>query len=246
MPYGEGTLSWTQAASLTGFCWVTGQEDTISKFPVERAPTLCDPFVASLPITRAAISTLKNPFDAETVCASDALAAHLDELQIDLGEGPCWQALSARAPVLVSDLQHTRSPTWPSLHTAIAQFGIHSVFAFPLFVGELDIGAVDLYADTPQLFTTTDVARASALAAAAAVDVLNQALDRRPAHDGDPAQDGPFSRREVHQATGMVIAQMKVSPEDALLLIRARAFADGRSVRDIASQIVNREISFPL
>ncbi|WP_382307236.1 GAF and ANTAR domain-containing protein [Herbiconiux sp. UC225_62] len=202
--------------------------------------------MASLPIARAAISTLKNPFDVETVCASDDLAAHLDELQLDLGEGPCWMALSTRAPVLVPDVQHTWNPAWPSLHTAIAECGIRSVFAFPLIIGSLEIGAVDLYVDAPHPFTSSDVARASALADIAALTVLNQALDRQPTEEGDATQDSPYSRREVHQATGMVMAQMKVGPDDALLLIRARAFAEGRSVRDIASQIIDRQISFPL
>lgn len=206
--------------------------------------TFCDPFLESLPISRAAISTLQGPFDVETICASDSLAARLDELQIDLGEGPCWQALSTRAPVLVANVQHTPDSAWPNLHAAIAEAGIHSVFAFPLLVGTLGIGAVDLYADTARPFTVAEVSQASALADVAAMLVLNQAIERRPTHEGDAFPENPYSRREVHQATGMVLAQMKVSAEDALLLIRARAFADGVSVREIASRIISRDVIF--
>lgn len=207
-------------------------------------PTLCQPFLESLPVARAAISTLQDPFDVETVCATDALAARLDELQIDLGEGPCWQALSTRSPVLIT--AGSPNSAWPSLSSAIASSGIHSVFAFPLIVGALGIGAVDLYLDTPEPLTAADIGHAETLAGIAAMQVLNQAIERRPDADGGHVTESPYSRREVHQATGMVIAQAKVSPADALLLIRARAFAEGLPVREIATRIINRKITFEL
>ena len=209
------------------------------------SPTLCQPFLQSLPVARAAISTLQDPFDVETVCATDALAARLDELQIDLGEGPCWQALSTRSPVLIT-VEPASSSAWPSLSSAIAASGIHAVFAFPLIVGALGIGAVDLYLETPEPLTPADIGHAETLAGIAAMQVLNQAMERRPDADGGPFTESPYSRREVHQATGMVVAQAKVSPADALLLIRARAFADGVPVREIAAQIIERRISFQL
>ncbi|MCS5721031.1 GAF and ANTAR domain-containing protein [Herbiconiux sp. CPCC 203407] len=208
-------------------------------------PTFCAPFLASLPISRAAVSTLKNPFDVQTICASDDLAARLDELQLDLGEGPCWEALNTRAPVLVPDVQSTQNPAWPSLHNAIAASGIHGVFAFPLVVGTLEIGAVDLYVDTKHPFTVANVERASALANVAAVLILDREMRRRPEYEGDPLGDGPYSRREVHQATGMVVSQTGVNSDDALLLIRARAFADGKPVREIAAQVIARQLTFP-
>jgi hypothetical protein len=141
-------------------------------------------------------------------------------------------------------LQNAHHPAWPSLHSAIVESGLHSVYAFPLIVGRLGIGAVDLYLDAPEPFTPADVSHASALADGAAMLVLNQAMERRPVHEGDPVRENPYSRREVHLATGMVIAQMKVSAEDALLLIRARAFADGLSVREIAARVISKEIHF--
>lgn len=205
---------------------------------------LCDPFVSLLPVARAAISTLVHPFDVETICASDALAAHLDELQLDLGEGPCWESLKLRAPILELDVQNTQNPAWPSLHNAIASFGVHSVYAFPMLVGTLEIGAVDLYVDTALSFTAEDIQRASALADITAMHVLQRALDSHQEAESQ-TDELPYSRRQVHQATGMVLAQMKISAEDALLLIRAHAFSSGKSVREVAALIVDRQITFP-
>ena len=58
----------------------------------------CRPFVDFLPITGASVSTVGNFLGSETLSASDDVAARLDELQFDLGEGPCWDAVrSGRA-----------------------------------------------------------------------------------------------------------------------------------------------------
>lgn len=59
---------------------------------------LCAPFLSVLPVAGIAISTVGNPFGSERVCASDAIAARLDEIQIDLGEGPCWEAVRTGMP----------------------------------------------------------------------------------------------------------------------------------------------------
>ncbi|MDQ1174143.1 hypothetical protein QE430_002450 [Microbacterium testaceum] len=54
--------------------------------------SLCEWFVSTLPVEHAAISTLGEPFDLETVCSSDPIAAELERIQLELGVGPCWQA----------------------------------------------------------------------------------------------------------------------------------------------------------
>lgn len=202
--------------------------------------SLCAELIAVLPVQHAAISTLGDPFDTETVCASDAVAAKLDELQLDLGEGPCWQARTSRHAVIVPDLRVFDTSGWPTLHAAIASFPIRAVYAFPLTVGALDIGAIDLYARKPDVMTAADVSRASELAEAAAMRVLEDAL----AQVDSPPEDGTsVSRRVVHQATGMVVAQLGTTARDALLIIRAHAFATDRSVHDVAADVVARTMT---
>ncbi|MEF2977635.1 GAF and ANTAR domain-containing protein [Subtercola sp. YIM 133946] len=201
---------------------------------------LCQPFVDGLPVIRAAISTLGDPFGSETVCASDDEAARLDELQLDLGEGPCWQALATRLPVLAPDAQNAPDPAWPTLSLSIRDAGLRAVFAFPLIVGTMNVGAVDLYSDTVGPLTRSQIDDAALLAAIAARHIVAGALERL----SEPEPASAFSRREVHQATGMVLAQLGVSAADALLIIRAHAFAEGRTVREVAAAIVDRDLEF--
>jgi GAF domain/ANTAR domain len=210
----------------------------------ERNTSLCMPFISALPVAGAAISILGETFGTETVCASDKQAARLDELQIDIGEGPCWQARSTRRPVLTHDVHHGPETPWPIFSEAIRDDDVGALFAFPLLVGSLVIGAVDLYSREPGSLTDTQVEGAAELAAIAARQVLRKALN-----DGDqygldrPEADARLSRRVVHQATGMVLAQLNLTASDALLVIRGHAFATGRSVREVAIDVVERRLN---
>ena len=204
------------------------------------AEPLCASFLAALPVQHAAISTLGDPFEQETVCSTDAVAARLDELQMDLGEGPCWQAQATGHPVLVPDLNDSTFTAWPTLQTAVIGHGIRSAYAIPLSVGLLDIGAVDLYATSPDALTQSDIAEAVMLADTAALVILERTLARV---DESP-ENAIWPRRLVHQATGMVVAQLGVSAENALLIIRAHAFASNRPVREVADDITARRLDF--
>lgn len=214
----------------------------------ERHTSICAPFLSVAPVQGAAVSVLSVRIGQSTVCASDDTAERLDELQFDLGEGPCWQALSTRLPVLTPDLRLNVPQAWPVFATAVREDPqsrtVEAIFAFPLAVGSLDIGAVDLYSLEPQTLTDLQISRLSELSLIAAWQVLRIVIADSPDVDADDSDRSPSSRREVHQATGMVLAQLAISAEDASVLLRAHAFATGRSVRDVASDIVARRIDF--
>jgi AmiR/NasT family two-component response regulator len=48
----------------------------------------------------------------------------------------------------------------------------------------------------------------------------------------------------VHQATGMIQAQLDTTATDAFLRLRARAFASGVPVDEVAREIVARRLTF--
>ncbi|QSB22980.1 GAF and ANTAR domain-containing protein [Curtobacterium sp. 24E2] len=207
---------------------------------------LCAPFLSALPVTGVAISTVGNPFGSETVCASDATAAQLDEIQLDLGEGPCWEAVRTRTPVLEPDVQAATSARWPVALQAMREAGLGAVFAFPMRLDTLDIGVVDLYMRVPGTLEDQPVQEALALTEAAAREVLRRALLRveSGADGGSDAAAGAYSRREVHQASGMLAAQTGADADDALLILRGHAFAAGRPVRSLAADVVARVVDF--
>jgi hypothetical protein len=214
----------------------------------ERGTNLCDPFVDALPVTGAALSVMSGAVGQSTISASNVIAARLDELQFDLGEGPCWEAVSTRRPALTPNLRTGAHAAWPVFAEAVRSDRVagevSAIFAFPLIVGSLDIGAVDLYAATPGALTPEQVAGATSLAEVAAWQVLRKVLDDQDLDTGNDEFSARSSRREVHQATGMVLAQLNISANDAALLLRAHAFASGRSVREVATDVVERRLDF--
>ena len=52
------------------------------------------------------------------------------------------------------------------------------------------------------------------------------------------------TRDQVSQATGMVVAQLKIAPPDALALLRAHAFAHGTTVVDVSRGVLARKLDF--
>ncbi|MFJ8894519.1 GAF and ANTAR domain-containing protein [Leifsonia sp. NPDC102414] len=204
----------------------------------------CAPFLRALPVTGAAVSTIGDLVSPETVCATDDVAARLDELQFDLREGPCWEALATRRPVLTPDLRRAPGAGWPSFAHAAAGLPVASLFAFPLAIGPLNLGVIDLYSSQPVRLRDADTKRAAELAEDAGRLLLRDLLgrlDRKPDEDGD---GGEFSRRRIHQATGAVIAQLGVTPEDAELVIRAHAFAHDMTMREVAEDILGWRLDF--
>jgi hypothetical protein len=208
-----------------------------------RPETFAQPFVDVLPVSGAAVSTLGAFLGSETISATDALAARLDELQFDLSEGPCWQAIARKRPVLEPALVSPTNRDWPTFASAAAGEGVRSMFAFPLIVGALPVGAVDLYSIPEVSLTNEQCRQAIAMSEIVGRHVLRKAI-REGEVAGEDAEPGGFSRRVVHQATGVVIAQLQVSPDDARLIIQGHAFAAGRPMKEIAREILSGAVSF--
>jgi hypothetical protein len=200
--------------------------------------SICEPIRAALGVDDAGVATLARPFDLRMVCAAGDLAGPFGELQIDLGEGPSWDAFRAQGPVVSSSVPDPAR--WPILSDRMGAMRIGSVYAFPLSTPYLEVGALCLTSAARRELDRGQLQAALTLAPLAAAAVLARAMREDPPKDERPP--ATYSLREVHQATGMVSAQLRVSTDDALAAIRAHAFSTSRSVRDVAHDIVGRAI----
>jgi len=199
-------------------------------------------FTRLFPVSGASVSTLGDFLGNETLSASSAFAARLDELQFDLGEGPCWDALSTKRPVLEPDLRGLPDGRWPAFSAAVHS-DVGAIFAFPMTVGQLRIGAVDLYAESATEFEPRDAQRAAQLAGMVGRAILSIAV-AGTGEDPAAAIDTRYSRRAIHQATGMVLAQLDISAEEASLVIRGHAFATDTSMMTVADDILTGRLTF--
>jgi hypothetical protein len=220
---------------------LAGADDGNAAQP-ERICRLC---VSLLGVTGAGISIVTAAGNHGVVCSTDAVSARIEDLQFTLGEGPCVDALAAASPVLVPDLDDSAwvlSGRWPTFLSAAVEAGVRAVFAFPLTIGAIHLGAIDLYRDAPGELTDNELAGAL-LAAHTATIALLHLKDSSNVPGGDTRM--PTSNEiQIHRATGMVQVQLGCTPEEALLRIRGRAFGDGRTVTDVATDVVTRQLSF--
>ncbi len=205
---------------------------------------LCDAFVAALPITGASISVFDAAGRQSTICASDPTAARIDELQLELGEGPHWDALHTAQPVFAAALDREPHHDWPVFAAAAQELGVGALFAFPMSMGAAIVGVVDLYSTEAGELSDRDVATATRLTDRVARHAVRQALDS--ARDDAPVElpAAPAMRREVHQATGMIIAQLGVTATEAFSRLRAYAFANARTVHEVAHDIITHVLDF--
>ncbi len=212
---------------------------------------ICDLCVRMLDVTGAGISMVTTSGNRGVVCATDDVAAHIEDLQLTLGEGPCVDAVHRGAPVLVPDLREPQDlvvERWPAFLEGAGASGVRGVFAFPLRIGAISVGALDLYRDRPGRLDDDQLGAVLMAADSAAIAVLNMDTgDRADGHGGAFADDEASRttyQMQVHQATGMVKVQAGVSIDEAFLLLRARAFASGRPLAAVARDVVERRVRF--
>jgi hypothetical protein len=217
------------------------------EFPDALLKRLCQDCAATLPITGVGLALMNDSGHQGVVAATDGPAKVMEELQFALGEGPCLDASRARSPVLQPDLARTAVARWPGFGPAALEAGIAAVFAFPLHVGAIRIGILDLYRDTPGSLNPTVFAEALAFADAAVLVLMHLQGQIPPAGGLHPALDPIENRAEVHQATGAISASAAVSLAEALLLLRAHAYAAQRPILDAAREVLagTLRIHFP-
>ena len=206
---------------------------------------LCTALIAALPIDGAGMALMTPAGHAGLLVASDAPAAAMEDLQQALGEGPCMDASRGGRPVLLPDLVRSGANRWPAFTMSAADAGIAAVFAFPLQVGAIQLGVLDLYRHTTGSLDRLELAEALDFAAAATT-ILLELQHGTPIGQLHPLlADAADGRREIHQATGMVSVQAAVGLTEALVLLRARAYATERPLVEIASDVVQRRLTFP-
>lgn len=214
----------------------------------ERSRHICELCSQLLGVSGAGISMVTPAGHRGVVCATDEVSAQIEDLQFTLGEGACVEAVTSGAPVMVADLHGRDSVAaerWPAFAEGIAAAGVRAVFALPLRVGLVGVGALDLYRDVPGTLTTGQLDAALTAASAAATALLQ--LDTASAGSfADSPADRAAYQLQVHQASGMVMIQANVTIEEAFLLLRAHAFAVGRPVADVAQDVVERRLRFPV
>ncbi|WP_193048455.1 GAF domain-containing protein [Mycolicibacterium baixiangningiae] len=214
---------------------------------LKAADRLCEACVGLLDVDAAAVSIVFDGANMGTYGASGPQARKYDELQFIVGEGPCLDSVANRAPVMVADLADPEENRWPAYGPVMIDYRIRGVYAIPVVVAGAYMGALDFFRAIPDSLATEQIAGmviAAELAQLPLLDLLKGDLQTAVADPGSDAwaELNEFSRTEVSQATGMLMAQLNIGAASALARLRARAYASGRTASAVARDIIDRRL----
>jgi hypothetical protein len=203
---------------------------------------VCQACTSGLGVSGASVALLVSGHDPGTIAASDGRASLLVDLQFGLGEGPSIDAFGTRRAVLEPDL--ATASCWPAFAPEAIASGAAAVFSLPLQVGSARFGALTLHRDRPGPLGQDILVDALVLAEVASEITLRLQAKMPPGSLHQVVEDLLAQRTVVYQATGMILVQLEVSPEDALVALRGRAYAEGRPVGEVAADVVARRLRF--
>ncbi len=210
----------------------------------ELAQRLCRLAVDEMTLSGCALVLMSGADSASVLAGAGRHARTVTGLQMELGEGPCLHAHAYGIPVLLPDLSAENANRWPAFAAAALAAGVHAEFSLPLTVGPGGIGTLDLCRDRPGMLSDEHLADALVAADIARDAVLYQQYTPGAPGPAELLATAGDDRLVIHQATGMIAAQLDDTIANALARLRADAFARGRSMYDVALDVVERRVRF--
>lgn len=206
--------------------------------------SVCRTAVAAIGVDGAGLTLLTDEHRGP-VCAHGAFAALGEDLQLSLGEAPSADAFEAGELIEVTNLASRDDGRWPIFSAEMADAGCGSLASFPLRIGGARFGALTLYRSAYGELSSDQVADSYVIAQLAAHLIVAKQARIEGDHVISDIEIG-FARMEpIHQATGMIMAQLSLGAEDALARLRGAAYAVQRSAREMAMDIVAGTVVLP-
>lgn len=199
---------------------------------------LCEASVELLHAHGAAV-TLTTDTTRQLLLTTDETAQALEGAQDVAGQGPSLDTVRDRE-VVIARFAPGADDRWPLLmeQAAISDFR-GTIIATPLLGEHALVGVLSVYRTADEM--PTDRLVATFLGHTVGTAML---LDPQLEHPEALSPRTWASMAVIHQATGMVVAQVGVHQEDAVALLRAQAFFQNTTLDDVASQVVQRSINF--
>jgi ANTAR domain/GAF domain len=168
----------------------------------------------------------------ETAAASDEVARHIDELEREVGEGPCVDAIEEEAGQVDPDI--TKNSAWPRLaERVLADTPVRGMAGYRIVLEGKKVGALNLFSDTPGAFEHggDEGAVLSAFASVALLSVSNR-------ERADSLRRGLESNREVGKAIGLLMAAHQIGSDNAFELLRKASNDMNMKLTEVAREVI--------
>jgi GAF domain-containing protein len=193
-------------------------------------------------VTEASVTVVQGKAAYTPACTGD-LASALDELQYQLGHGPCLLAASAVTIESIGDM--ATETRWPDWTAGALKAGARSSLSIALPVNHTLGAALNLYAATPNAFDDDDIAVVQSLAGYASLATANARVDDVRTTLSRHIDAVTDSEAVIEQAKGITMMERRCTAEEALAILTTTARDTGSTVRDVAQALVDHASETP-
>ncbi|HUY49342.1 MAG TPA: GAF domain-containing protein [Streptosporangiaceae bacterium] len=206
------------------------------------AARLCVVCPGIMEVDGAGVMLMSGDVPRGSLCSSNEVSQLIEELQYTLGEGPCVDAYQQDTVVTEPDLADPVTRRWLAFSPPALRAGVRAVFGFPLRVGTVRLGALNLYRTWTGPLGADQYANALVIADVAARWVLEAQAGAPAETVAEELEIGADFHFVAHNAAGMISVQEGISVTEALIRLRAFAFSNDRLLADVAQDVVARTL----
>ncbi len=178
-----------------------------------------------------------------TMAVTDDGAALFELFQSQTGQGPCMDCYRTGEPVDSADLG-ADTARWPRLAPLAVTAGYRAAHAVPLRVGHQTLGAVNVLLSAPGGLAAGELRLVQALADVAALALIH--YNPEPTRSSDVltrAESVLAAKAAVEMASGMLAEHGRLTPSEALRVLRAYCAGNGGRLSATAQALVRRELA---
>jgi GAF domain-containing protein len=170
------------------------------------------------------------------VAVSDERVDHLEQLQIEHGEGPCVDAFEQKTLVDAADLAD--EGRWPSFSPAAAGKGLRAVLASPIPFNQHAIGVVAVFSAKVRPWSPEGELALTTFTDLAALCIANTMASEERGEVAEQLQRALDARVVIEQAKGALVAREGLSEQEAFERLRRQARRQRRAVIDVAAEVM--------
>lgn len=181
----------------------------------------------------ASITVIESDHGIASLAATHPVPTLLDDIQRQLGEGPCLSAAWNQHVISIDDL-HTET-RWPRYRdAAMRRTPVRSVVSFRLFGDPKNLAALNLYAEPAHAFGEGSIQLGLVFAAHTSV-----AWNMMRRHE--QFRSALASRDVIGQAKGILMERFDLNAVAAFDLLRKMSQESNTKLVDVAEKLVNHD-----
>jgi GAF domain-containing protein len=176
----------------------------------------------------------------QLVAASTEQARVAELFQIQHDEGPCLDSYRTGHPVIVPDITEDQAAArWPRFAAAAAEMGFAAVHAIPMRLRDQVIGTLNLFGFAPRGLDPAVARAARALVDVATIGILQERAAREQGLVAGQLQAALNSRVIIEQAKGILAERMRVTPDQAFIVLRAYSRSHNYPLTRLAADVIS-------